>query len=66
MGINWKWNAPVRGVFRMVAGILGALFIAIGVLVIYNSTKAGTAMLGFGAFFLFVAIRDRFVKRDIG
>lgn len=70
MIINWKWNAPVRGVFRIVAGVLGALFIAMGILVIYNghqgSAKTGAAMLGFGAIFLVVAIRGRFVKHDIG
>ncbi|HET7626127.1 MAG TPA: hypothetical protein VFM25_12760 [Verrucomicrobiae bacterium] len=36
MSINWKWNAPVRGVFRMTAGVLGVLFIAMGALLVFT------------------------------
>lgn len=78
MNINWKWNAPVRGVFRIAAGILGVLLITSGGLsfhlhyqsgspFVFDSTmKGAVAMLGWGTFFLIVAIRGRFVKRDIG
>jgi hypothetical protein len=78
MNINWKWNAPVSAMFRIAAGVLCILFIAMGVLILYSeyqdgslhkfdhSAKAGVAMLIWGIFFLTVAIRGRFVKRDIG
>ena len=78
MNNNWKWKAPVRGVFRIAAGVLGGLSVAVGALILYeqyqsgslhefgHSAKAGVAMFGWGTFFLIVAIRGRFVKRDIG
>jgi hypothetical protein len=57
MNINWKWNAPVSAMFRVAAGVLCILFIAMGALILYgeyqdgslhkfdHSAKAGVAML---------------------
>jgi len=76
--MNWKWNAPVRTGFRVAAGVVGIAEITMGTLMILvrsdmatayvfdSSARAGVALLAFGILFLVVAIRGRFVKRDIG
>jgi hypothetical protein len=64
MKIDWKWNAPVRGVFRIAAGFLGILALGVGVMLLYFHEWRGIALLGWSVFFLIVAIRGRWFKSD--
>ena len=78
MSINWKWNAPIRPMFRIAAGLLGVVLAAFGGLLLFlryreslsftfdSSARGEVAMLGWGIIFLIVAIRGRLIKRDIG
>lgn len=78
MAVNWKWSAPARTIFRLLAGLVGIVAVSMGGLLVWeqydaaetfasdSSGRAGIAMLILGVVFLLVAIRGRIVRRDIG
>ena len=67
---DMRWNAPVRTVFRVLAGILGILFIIFGMLVLLTDLKYTNdhpikgivPPLFCGMVFIIVSIRGRLWK----
>ena len=63
-----NWNEPVHPIFRVLAGLLGMLFLYVARLIwvdkfTYNESFRGMiAMIGFGVIFLFIAVRGKFLR----
>ena len=55
--MDWRWNSRARVLFRILAAILGVLFLTAGVLYVSDKDafKFGLASLGFGIVFIIVA-----------
>ena len=70
MKFDSRWSAPIGKPFRILAGLLALIFIAMGALAIFTKFsisafafdswfRSGLASLFYGVFFLVVAIRGK-------